>query len=53
MCLRDEDLQHLGDVQPVRMARGDLLLMSPYLPHRTVEGTSDRTRWSIDLRFGV
>jgi hypothetical protein len=53
LCMRDEDIERLPDVQPLRMHRGDLVLMSPYLPHRTMESTSDRTRWSIDLRFGV
>jgi hypothetical protein len=53
VCMRDEDSEHLLDVQPVYMDRGDLLLMSPYLPHRTIEGTSECTRWSIDLRFGT
>ena len=53
VCMRDEDSERLPNVQPMRMHRGDVLLMSPYLPHRTLENTGDQIRWSVDLRFGA
>jgi hypothetical protein len=34
------------------MRRGDLLLMNPYLPHRSVDNVGTDVRWSVDLRFG-
>lgn len=51
VCMRDEDRDRLTEVHPLCMRRGDLLLMSPYLPHRPLENTAGQIRWSVDLRF--
>jgi hypothetical protein len=33
------------------MLRGDVLFMSPFLPHRSLDNTSSHTRWSVDFRY--
>lgn len=33
------------------MARGDLLFMSAFTPHCSQPNTTDKVRWSLDLRF--
>ncbi|MFW5830555.1 MAG: phytanoyl-CoA dioxygenase family protein [Planctomycetota bacterium] len=41
------------DVAPERIIcqAGDVLVMQQFLPHRSGANTSDRCRWSLDLRF--
>ncbi|MBT3268549.1 mitomycin antibiotic biosynthesis protein [Candidatus Poribacteria bacterium] len=45
------DLQ--PDVEPVfaECRRGDVLFISRYTPHASVQNRSDRCRWSLDLRY--
>lgn len=50
-CMRAEDAADLAPTRSVTMRRGDLLLMSPFLPHRTRESGGTHVRWSVDLRF--
>ena len=49
--MRDVDADALTDVQAVRMRRGDVLLLSPFVPHRSRDNTSERIRWSVDFRY--
>jgi phytanoyl-CoA hydroxylase len=53
VLMGEPDVARLRTTQPVRMRRGDLLLMSPRLPHRTLDNTGSRTRWSVDLRWSA
>jgi phytanoyl-CoA hydroxylase len=43
----------MPDVQPRVMAcrQGDLVLMSRFTPHRSLPNSSDKCRWSLDLRY--
>ena len=47
----DGDVDRLTDTRLVPMHRGDVLLFSPYLPHRSLVNRGSQIRWSIDLRF--
>jgi ectoine hydroxylase-related dioxygenase (phytanoyl-CoA dioxygenase family) len=49
-CMRPEDTTDLAPTRVIAMRRGDLLLMSPLLPHRTVDGIGPHVRCSVDLR---
>ena len=51
-CMTEADSGRLTRVEVIAMRRGDLLLMSPYLPHRSVDNVGADVRWSVDLRFG-
>ena len=51
ICMRPEDTCDLAPTRAIEMRRGDLLLMSPYLPHRTTDGAGSHVRCSVDLRF--
>ena len=51
-CMTEADSGRLARVEVIALRRGDLLLMSPYLPHRSVDNVGDDVRWSVDLRFG-
>jgi phytanoyl-CoA hydroxylase len=46
----DECLQ--GEVVTLDMEPGDVLYFSDLTLHRALDNTSDRVRWSIDIRFG-
>lgn len=50
--MTEADSGGLARVEVIALRRGDLLLMSPYLPHRSVDNVGDDVRWSVDLRFG-
>ena len=50
-CMTEADSRRLASVEVVAMRRGDFLLMSPYLPHRSVDNVGADVRWSVDLRF--
>jgi hypothetical protein len=50
-CMTEADSRRLERVEVIAMRRGDLLLMSPYLPHRSVDNVGADVRWSVDLRF--
>ena len=43
----------MPDVEPLMLEcyRGDLILLSRFTPHRSQPNTSDRCRWSLDLRY--
>ncbi|MDE0015023.1 MAG: hypothetical protein OXU51_02465, partial [Candidatus Poribacteria bacterium] len=43
----------MPDVEPLMLEcyRGDLILLSRFTPHRSEPNTSDRCRWSLDLRY--
>ena len=47
------DESELAGLQPVScpMAPGDVLLFSELIYHRSVDNVSDRTRWSLDVRY--
>ena len=51
VCMRQADVDELRQPRAMHMYRGDVLLMSPYLPHRSLTNTGAQIRWSIDLRF--
>ena len=43
----------MPDVEPMMLEcyRGDVILLSRFTPHRSEPNTSDRCRWSLDLRY--
>ncbi|MCG9134389.1 phytanoyl-CoA dioxygenase family protein [Candidatus Poribacteria bacterium] len=43
----------MPDVEPLMLEcyRGDVVLLSRFTPHRSEPNTSDRCRWSLDLRY--
>lgn len=45
----------LPDIEPVdaECRRGDVIAMSKYTPHRGLPNTSEKARWSVDLRYHV
>jgi phytanoyl-CoA hydroxylase len=51
VCMRESDAASLRRAQPLPMLRGDVLFMSPFLPHRSLGNTSSHTRWSVDFRY--
>ena len=51
ICMRPVDTANIAPTRAIEMCRGDLLLMSPFLPHRTRDVTGEHVRWSVDLRF--
>ncbi len=51
VCMREADAAGLLDVRPIRMRRGDVLLLSPYVPHRSIDNRGTQIRWSVDLRY--
>ena len=51
VCMLESDAGHLSEVETVRMSRGDVLLVGPRTPHRSLLNRSNRTRWSVDLRY--
>ncbi len=53
VCMRASDADNLTEPRPIRMRRGDVLLLSPYIPHRSLDNTSGWTRWSLDLRYSL
>lgn len=53
VCMRQPDADALPEVHPVPMRRGDVLVLSPYLPHRSLENTGPTIRWSVDLRYSA
>ena len=48
-----ELLEDLPNVEPVcvPMRKGSILLLTNRTPHATFENTTDRVRWSMDLRY--
>jgi ectoine hydroxylase-related dioxygenase (phytanoyl-CoA dioxygenase family) len=50
-CMQDSDVTALRTVEPVEMHRGDVLFMSPFLPHRSLTNTTRHIRWSVDFRY--
>jgi hypothetical protein len=48
--IADDDLPE-GEVVTCDMPMGSLLLINQLIPHRSTENTSDRIRWSVDLRW--
>uniref|UniRef100_A0A383WF13 Fe2OG dioxygenase domain-containing protein n=1 Tax=Tetradesmus obliquus TaxID=3088 RepID=A0A383WF13_TETOB len=40
-----------ADLVTVPMKAGDVLLFNNLIPHRSLDNTSDRIRWSLDLRW--
>lgn len=51
VCMDDPDVAGLAEPAPIDLQRGDALLMSPVLPHRSIGNTGDAIRWSLDLRY--
>ena len=43
----------MPDVEPLMLEcyRGDIILLSRFTPHRSQPNTSERCRWSLDLRY--
>jgi hypothetical protein len=50
-CMTEADSGRLSRVEVITLRRGDLLVMNPYLPHRSVDNVGADVRWSVDLRF--
>lgn len=51
LFMRDTDVARLTDVRPVAMRRGDALVLSPRLPHRSLPNAGPLIRWSVDFRY--
>lgn len=51
VCMREADVLGLQQPHPVPMDCGDMLMFSPFLPHRSTTNHSAAVRWSLDLRF--
>ena len=51
VCMQDPDIAGLTRTVPVEMCRGDVLVLSPMIPHRSVTNETARTRWSVDFRY--
>jgi hypothetical protein len=51
ICMTEADSGLLTSGDVITMGSGDLLLMNPYLPHRSVDNVGADVRWSVDLRF--
>jgi ectoine hydroxylase-related dioxygenase (phytanoyl-CoA dioxygenase family) len=51
ICMRESDAARLDETRAIDMQRGDVLFLSPYVPHRTMENTSSKIRWSVDIRY--
>lgn len=49
--IKQEDLAHLSNFINLPMKRGDMLCMNAKLPHRALANTTDKIRWSIDIRY--
>jgi hypothetical protein len=49
--MRDAEVTVLTDTRPATMRRGDVLLLSPFVPHRSLANTGTRIRWSVELRY--
>lgn len=43
----------MPDVEPVTLEceKGDVIFMTKYTPHRSTPNSSDKCRWSLDLRY--
>lgn len=43
----------MPDVEPITLecAKGDVIFMTKYTPHRSTPNQSDKCRWSLDLRY--
>lgn len=48
----ERDLEGV-DVRTAVMDPGDAVIFADTMPHRSMENTSGRVRWSIDIRFGT
>lgn len=53
VCMAPADVSRLTDVRTIEMRRGDVLLLGPHTPHRTIEPASGETRWSVDVRYAT
>jgi hypothetical protein len=62
-CMVDDDVQNLTGSRVLEVAHGDAIVLSPYVPHRSVANRTaaggsrsdgadpiGQTRWSVDLR---
>lgn len=47
------DPELMPDIEPVTLEceKGDVIFMTKYTPHRSTPNTSDKCRWSLDLRY--
>lgn len=47
------DPELMPDIEPVTLEceKGDIIFMTKYTPHRSTPNTSDKCRWSLDLRY--
>lgn len=51
LCMGDDDVGRLTSTRSMAMRRGDVLLLGPHTPHRSLPNTGTEIRWSLDLRF--
>ena len=50
LYIGEDDLPE-GEVVTCEVPMGGALFFTPLMPHRSLENTSDKVRWSVDLRY--
>jgi hypothetical protein len=49
--MRKTDAAELRGIHTISVHRGDLVLLSPHIPHCSLDNAGSQIRWSIDLRY--